>query len=149
MAIPTELLKSLGVPAHEDPEVGTFILALDGHWRHTCAADFPFQSDVELVFDLVSKTKTFPTSMPQNVAWIQNRLAEIWNAAAAAINVLAETHAIEFEGVFSLEPLHFQLPDAAVEESRWKLTVEPTGLDTSFEVTFEGLSVVDQRYENA
>jgi len=147
MASADDIFKVLGIPAHEEPEVGSFIVGLDGRWRHTCAADFPFQEDVEIIFDLVEESPPLPPTMPQNVSWIMENLADIWNAAALAINNMMEAKEIELEGDFQLEPLHFRLPDLPVQSSPWNMSIEPSGVDGAFEVTFRGLSVIEHRYE--
>lgn len=150
MATIDDLLKALGgAPPHNDPELGKFFKGLDGSWRHSCKADFPFQEDVTVIFDLHVKTMEMPPSMPRNVAWIQEHLTEIWNSAAFALNEMVEAKQIEMADEFALETLYFELSDTPAESGRWKMTIEPEDVDASFKVTFEGLSVIDQEYETA
>lgn len=149
MASSDELFKALGIPSQEEPDVGDFFIGLDGRWRHKCAADFPFQADVELVFDMEEESVNLPPTMASNVSWIQDNLTDIWNAAALAINNMMVASEIELDGEFQLEPLHFQLPDLPVQTAPWKISIEPSGLDGAFEITFRELSVIDHRYENA
>jgi hypothetical protein len=150
MATIDDLLKALGgAPPHNDPELGKFFKGLDGSWRHSCTADFPFQEDVTVIFDVNVKTEKMPSSMPQNVAWIQEHLTEIWNSAAFAINDMVEAKQIEMVDEFALDSLYFELYDTPVDSGRWTLTIEPSYLNASFKVTFEGLSVIDQEYETA
>ena len=149
MATPHDLLKTLGIPSHEVPDVGSFLMGLDGVWRHTCTADFPFQSDVELIFDMTVRSPQLPPTMPLNVTWIQEHLADIWNTAALAINNMMVAKELELDGDFHLEPLHFNLPDLPVQTSDWSVSIEPSGLGGSFDLTFQGLSVIDQQYNAA
>jgi hypothetical protein len=142
-----ELLKSFGIPVVDDPAVGQFIGGLGGGWRHSCTVDFPFQDGVDLIFDLDLRTPTLPDSMPLNVSWIQEHLADIWNAGAAAINELSETEQIDASDEFALDGLWVELPDAPVESAKWHLLVEPSYVHGSFRLTFQGLIVVDQEFE--
>ncbi len=147
MADYDDLMKAIGIPVQDDREIGRFFQGLGGCWRHSCTADFPFQADVELIFDFNVKTEKLPKSMPQNVAWIQEHLAEIWNTAALAINNIAETQQIEMHGEFSVEPIFFKLPIDSVENASWQMLIEPCNLNGSFELTFKGLTVIEQKYE--
>jgi hypothetical protein len=140
-----DLLKAIGVPLHEEKDLGTFFMAL-GTWRHTCTVDFPFQSDVQMIFDLGVKRDTLPDSMLRNVRWIQDHLEEIWNAAALAINGMVESQQIEMPGEFAVDSVCAELPDGPVDTGCWTLEVEPSGLEASFVVTFEGLTPIGQRY---
>ncbi len=147
MTTPDDLMRALGIPLHEEPEAGSFFMGLDGTWRHTCAADFPFQEDVELVFDMSVKSAQMPVTMPANIAWLQDHMADIWNAAAVGMNELATAHEIELDGDFQLEPMHFKLPMDDVETSMWSVSIEPCGLEGAFEISFRGLELVGQRYD--
>jgi len=131
----------------DDPELGQFIGGLGGGWRHSCTVDFPFQTDVDLIFDLHIKTPDLPESMPRNVAWIQEHFADIWNAAAAALNKLSEVEQIEGDDEFALDSLYVELPNASVETAKWQFLIEPSYVQGSFKLTFQGINVVDQKFE--
>ena len=144
---PDKLLKAFGIPCHEEPEVGDFFQGLGGRWRHACSADFPFQSDVDLIFDMTMKSDQMPATMPSNVLWLQQHLTEIWNAAAAAVNELATTRQIQLDDNFQLDSIQFQLPDAQVQTAAWRMSIEPSFLHGSFHFTFQGLSVIGKSYK--
>ncbi|MGV3663941.1 MAG: hypothetical protein ACO1TE_27465, partial [Prosthecobacter sp.] len=65
----------------------------------------------------------------------------------AAINDLTAAQDIQLDGDFQLEGLHFQLPDAPVQNGAWRMILEPSGLHGSFDLTYKGLSIIGQRYE--
>ncbi len=142
-----DLLRSAGIPVVTHPELGNFIMGLGGGWRYSGTVDFPFQEKVDLIFDLDLKTPDLPASMPQNILWIQEHLAEIWDAGAATVNRLSEAQQIESSDEFALDDLHFQLPDEPVETAAWQLTISPSYVHGSFVLTFRGLDVIDQRFE--
>lgn len=147
MADYDDLLKAIGIPVRDEPETGRFFQGLGGYWRHACSADFPFQADFDMIFDCDVKTEYCPESMPHNVTWIQDHLTEIWNAAALAINNMVEAQEIEMHDEFALEHIFFELPDNSVENAFWHMLIEPSYLNASFEITFKGLSVIDQKYK--
>lgn len=142
-----ELLRRIGVASSEVPDIGHFHEALGGRWQHVCHMDFPFQKDVELVFQMNKATPELPKTMPGNVAWVQDHVVEIWNAAAQAINETATVQNIELEGNFEVEPLEVQLPDEQLPDATWRFSIEPVGLNAAFRLTFRGLSVIGTRYK--
>lgn len=141
-----DLLSRIGVASIEVPDVGLFHEALGGRWQHVCHVDFPFQKDVELVFQMSEATPEIPKTMLENVAWIQDHLPEIWNAAAQAINEIATAQGIELNEELEVEPLKVQLPDQQLPDATWRFTIEPVSLNVAFRLTFRGLSVIGTRY---
>jgi hypothetical protein len=142
-----ELLRRIGVASNDVPDVGLFHEAFGGRWQHVCHVDFPFQKDIELVFQMNKATPEIPKTMTGNVAWIQDHLPEIWNAAAKAINEIASAQNIELHDELEVEPLEVQLPDQQLPDATWRFTIEPVGLNAAFRLTFRGLSVIGTRYE--
>jgi len=142
-----ELLRGIGVASSEAPDVGLFHEAFGGRWQHVCHVDLPFQKEVELVFKMNKATPDLPKTMPANVAWIQDHLVEIWNAAAQAINEVAIAKNIELDDELEVEPIEVQLPDQELPSATWRFTIEPVGLNAAFRLTFRGLSIIGTRYE--
>lgn len=135
-----DMLKSSG-QLHEDEGLGRFVHSC-GSWRLDATVDLPFQADVPISFDLEIDPPRFPESMPKNVRWIQDNLGEVWNAAARVINALVEAEGISPPERFALQHLWANIPDAALDASEWKFTVEVEDMYESFEVVFQGLEAV-------
>jgi hypothetical protein len=135
-----DMLKSSG-QLHEDERLGRFVHSC-GSWRLNAKVDLPFQADVPISFGLEIDTSQFPESMPKNVLWIQDNLGEIWNAAARVINALVEAKGISPPERFALHHLWANIPDAALDATEWKFTVEVEDIYESFEVVFHGVEAV-------
>jgi hypothetical protein len=96
-----EILESSG-RFHVDERLGRFGYS-DGAWHLSAKVDLPFQADVPIGFMLEIDTLQFPELMPKGVIWIQDNLAEIWNAAARFVNAVVEAEGIRsvsFSGIF-------------------------------------------------
>ncbi len=92
-----DILKSAGIPFHDDGELGRF-LGKSGQfesWSLNGKVDFPFQKDVPFTVELTEQSSVLPESMPRNVRWLVGNLGDIWNAAAAAINEAIHSEQID------------------------------------------------------
>src|SRR5258708_427599 len=121
-----DILKSagLGHRVYDDETLGRFT-GLGGPWHYKATVDFPFQADVSIDFQLEHDTPQFPASLPKNVMWIQDNLAEIWNGAAAAVTTMIEAEGLEMPEPFAVDRLWLTVPDAPCEHGAWTLGIEP------------------------
>ena len=138
-----EIVKSSG-PYHEDEHLGRFYYS-PGQWRLGATVDLPFQSDIRVNFEQKSDIAIFPESMLKNIAWIQDHLGEIWNAAAGLINEVIELKRIRTPERFAIRYLWVSFPKEALEATEWNFTVEPEDMNDAFEVVFRGLQPVGCR----
>jgi len=132
-------------PSSEIVGIGTATW-FQNDWMLNLTLDFPFQSNVKVLFRCKGKKAECPEALGRNVLMLGEKLSDWWNSMALKTNQTIKRKEIEGLEEFRIGELSIRIPKVEITENqKWSLELQ-TDPYSVFEVSFQGLECIKSKH---